>query len=152
MPSKTSTIWGLFALLACLAGCSSDSATQSSPNLRIQLNAMNSGQAPCEIGRIATVDQSRNQLYMVRGEGIYRLDGGQSTDIPVQIQFRGLEGVVEDRAITGPELDAACDQLAIEFTIESCQNQSRELIECPPFDINGQEAFRAFSLEFESKD
>ncbi|MEN1728634.1 MAG: hypothetical protein AAGJ52_09345 [Pseudomonadota bacterium] len=137
------------ALSLCLSACAAEDSAPVPQGLDIQFSGENDGQAPCRIERLAVVDQDQYPLYMVRGEGNYRLEDGQTRNIPVQIQFLSLDGVDDDTAITLTDFDVTCDQVAIEWTIEYCQNHDREHMECPPFNVSGQEAFREFTLAFE---
>jgi hypothetical protein len=135
---------------AILTACGGETADTGPTGLDIRFEAVNDGQAPCQIRRIARVDQALHSLYMVRGEGNYRLSDGQTRNIPVQIQFRGMDGVVSDEVITSTDFDATCDQVAIEWVIEYCQNQAREQVECPEFQVTGVGELAEFTLGFES--
>lgn len=142
-------LWtGVF--LAGLSACSVETPAPTPTGLDIRFEAVDGGQPPCQIRRIARVDQALHSLYMVRGESRYQLSDGQTRNIPIQIQFRGTDGVVTDEVITLTDFDASCDQVAVEWEIEYCQNQARERVECPDFEISGQEEIREFSLSFES--
>jgi len=141
--------FSLVLAAAILTACGGEPADTGPRGLDIRFEAVNEGQPPCQIRRIARVDQALHSLYMVRGEGRYRLSDGQVVDIPVQVQFRATDGVVSDEAITLTEFDVSCDQVAVEWTIEYCQNQAREQVECPSFEVSGQDEIREFSLSFE---
>lgn len=139
----------LVAAVLLVAACSAETPSVAPEGLEITLKAANDGAAPCRIERIARYDQSSQPLYMVRGEGRYALADGSRRSIPVQIRFLGLDGVVDDEAVTLTDLDASCDQVSIEWTIEECESQDRSLVECPPFDVIGETDFRSFELSFE---
>jgi len=135
--------------LCCLLliACSDQSGPTGTDGLQIEFFAENQGAAPCQIKRVARIDQSLHSLYMVRGSGRYALDDGQTRDIPIQIQFRGMEGVVEDTKITLTDFEAPCSDVSIDWQIESCRDQDRALFDCPTVSVQGQEAFRALDLE-----
>lgn len=137
------------ALVLLVAGCSAETPSASPEGLEITLTAANQGAAPCRIERIARYDQSSQPLYMIRGESRYSLADGSLRSIPVQIQFLGMDGIVDDEAVTLTDFDASCDQVSIEWAIEECESQDRTMVECPPFEIMGEDAFQSFELSFE---
>jgi len=116
--------------------------------LEVTLTAMDNGTAPCRIGRRARYDQSNGPLYFIRGEGEYSTLDGQFTNMPLQIQYRAVDGIVEDSGVTMPELPAPCNQLTIEWRIEQCENQDRELVQCPNIELLGESAFREVNVLF----
>ncbi|MEM9304295.1 MAG: hypothetical protein AAGE01_19445 [Pseudomonadota bacterium] len=149
MPKRMLWLSATIAASVLLAGCSPETAATGPEGLAIELGAQDNGAAPCRIERLARVDQALHSLYMVRGEGRYKLVDGRTRQIPVQIQFRGVEGVVSDDAMTLTDFEVGCDQVAIEWTIEYCQDHNRKKGPCPPFEVTGDSAFRSFSLSFE---
>ncbi|MEM7055179.1 MAG: hypothetical protein AAF446_11650 [Pseudomonadota bacterium] len=139
----------LVALVLLIAACSSETPPAAPEGLEITLTAANDGAAPCRIERVARYDQSSQPMYMIRGEGRYSLADGSRRSIPVQIRFLGMDGIVDDEAVTLTDFDATCDQVSIEWTIEECESQDRDRVECPPFDMIGETDFRSFELVFE---
>ena len=139
----------LVAPVLLVAACSAETPSVAPEGLEITLTAANDGAAPCRIERIARYDQSSQPMYMIRGESRYALVDGSQRSIPVQIRFLGMDGIVDDEAVTLTDFDASCDQVSIEWTIEECESQDRSIVECPSFDIIGQAAFRSFELSFD---
>ena len=139
--------WVLLPALLLISACTSE--TSAAPQgLEISLGAQNEGSAPCRIERIARNDQSGQSLYMVRGEGQYSLADGSLRSRPVQIQFLGLDRVVEDTSITLTDFDASCSEVSIKWRIEQCTDSERNVIDCPEFTLTGQEYFASVDVAF----
>lgn len=137
------------ALVLLVAACSAETPPAAPEGLEITLAAANDGEAPCRIERTARYDQSSRPMYMIRGEGRYSLVDGSRRSIPVQIRFLGMDGIVDDEAVTLTDFDVTCDQVSIEWMIEECESQDRRMVECPQVDVIGETDFRSFELVFE---
>lgn len=130
-----------FSTLLWLVGCGGEAGGDAWTGVRIDLAVDPSGTDACRIERVARIDQDATPLYMVRGEAGYSAPDHPLRRIPIQIQFRGIEGVVTDRAVTLTDLPVACSDVSIEMAFEECVAMDRSAVDCPPIELRGQDAF-----------
>lgn len=135
----------LLLILVSIAGCGSEPGGDAPNGIEIGLAVDPSDVEACRIERTARIDQDRTPLYMVRGEARYSAADHPVRRIPIQVQFRGIEGVVTDRAVTLTDLPVDCAAVSIEMVFEECIAVDRSAVDCPPIELRGQEAFAAVS-------
>lgn len=134
---------------ALIAGCGGESGSEALSGVQIDLAVDPSGVEACRIQRTARIDQDATPLYMVRGEASYSAPDHPVRRIPIQLQFRRMDGVVTDRAVTLTDLPVDCAEVSIEMVIEECISTERSATACPPIELTGQEAFAALRWSLE---
>lgn len=133
-------------VLMTTASCTGDGSGESLDGVRIELAVDPSGVDACRVERVARVDQNVTPLYMLRGTSTYSAPGHPERHIPIQVQFRGIEGEVTDRAVTLTDLPVECRQVTIDLVIEECISIERSPTVCPSIELRGQEAFASVRM------
>ncbi|MEE4303676.1 MAG: hypothetical protein V2J19_05935 [Wenzhouxiangella sp.] len=140
------------ALLAAtlLAACGQESArnAESVEGLELTFAPIEYEGAECRIQQTARVDQDRHGLYTVRGEGVYRSsESDRIARIPLQIRFRGLEGIQTEQVITLTDMQVPCETVGIAVDIGGCTNQDRKKAPCPHIVGRGGSSFAELTIK-----
>ncbi len=130
------------ALLAAtlLAACGQKPAheAESIAGLELVFAPVEHEGAECRIRQTARIDQDRHSLYMVRGESVYRSsNSNRVTRIPLQIRFRGLDGIQTETVTTLTGMDVPCETVSITVQVDECTNQDRKDTTCPAMSVLG---------------
>jgi hypothetical protein len=140
------TLFAATLLVAC--GQDSPRSHESIEGLELTLTPIEHEGAECRIRQTARVDQDRHSLYMLRGETVYAGDESQTPRrIPLQLQFRGLEGIQTEYVTTLTGMDAPCSAVSINIEIEACIGQDRKTTPCPTVETQGASSFSDLSIE-----
>jgi hypothetical protein len=140
----------LMANCIALIGCGSEDRSQASSidGLLMTFSQPQHDDTDCRVRRITPINQDQHPLYILRGDTLYRNSAtGQGKDIPLQVQFRGIEGRQSQQTIALPEFNVACSQLVINVDVGECIDQNRKHMKCPPITLRGADAFAEITLQ-----